>query len=207
MIKLPNSVTGQQPTGAPDTLRSVRPRFLAPSPTDTKATAHAVGAHVIRLPRNFEARATKIDGTPVLFARNGKAVHVLVDSVSGVMEVTGFNAQQVEGILEWLDTAASAPETELDAVLERVAARNPGRVDLDPKDTSRDAKRAFSILGLSASVDPNVDNSYVAARATTGDAREVDRLVALADTLDDGASSGDGEVDRLVRLADNLSDG
>lgn len=190
MFKLPRSVTGQQPTGAPDTLRSVRPQFVAPAPTDTRASAHAVGSHVIRLPRTFEARAARVDGVDVLLSRNGRQVHVLVDSNVGVQEVTGFSAEQVAGVHAWLDAAATAPETELEAVLDRVSARNPGRVDLDPTAKDPDTKRALKLLGLTAT-----------------DSREVDRLLELAATLDDGTSSGDGEVDRLVRLADNLSDG
>lgn len=191
MIQLPKSITGKQPTGAPDTLRTVPPRFVAPALTDPKATAHAVGAHVIRLPRSIEARATKIDGAPVLFARNGKAVHVFTDSIEGVVEVIGWNAEQVDGIRTWLDVAATAPPTELDALLDRISARKPNRVDLDPTATDPDTKRAVQLLGLS-----------------TGDAREVDRYLALSDEMDDdSATGGDSEVDRLARMAENLSDG
>lgn len=190
MIKIPAHITGAQPTGAPDTLRTVRPTFLAPALSDTRASAHAVGAHVIRLPRGMEARSSKLDGVPVLFARNGRQVHVLVDSTVGVVEVIGWSAEQVGAVHEWMDAAEIAPATELDAILDRIAARNPGRVDLDPADKSRDTKRALQLLGLS-----------------TGDASEVDRYLALSDELDDGATSGDSEVDRLARLADNLSDG
>ncbi|MDQ1124890.1 hypothetical protein [Microbacterium trichothecenolyticum] len=208
-LRLPANITGAQPTGKPDDLRMVRPTFLAPAPTDPKATAHAVGAHVIRLPRSFEARATKIDGAPVLLARAGKAVHVLVDSVGGVVEVIGWSAEQVDAIREWLDVAAVTPEnqTELEKLLAKIGERTGGR-PIEGKDvTAAEAARLDKLLSLSASTAPMIDNSYVAARATTGDAREVDRLVALAATMDDGATSGDSEVDRLVRLADGLSDG
>ncbi|WP_295852014.1 hypothetical protein [uncultured Microbacterium sp.] len=215
MIKLPAHITGAQPTGAPDTLRVVRPTFLAPALTDTKAHAHAIGTHVVRLPRRFEARSAKIDNTPVLIARDGKAVHVLTYSVSGIVEVVGWNAEQVAGVHEWLDAAAAAPEnqTELAKFLESLPDRNGGRPiegkDLTPAEAARLGKLMEDerLMRLSASVDPLVDNSYVATRASGGDAREVDRLVALAATLYYGARSGDGEIDRLVRLADNLSDG
>lgn len=190
MIKLPPDIAGQQPTGRPDDLRTVRPRFLAPSPTDSRATAHAVGAHVIRLPRGFEARATKLDGVPVLFARNGKAVHLLVDSVGGVVEIDGLSAEQTEGIREWMDAAAVAPQSELEGLLERISERFPERRHLDPKATDRDTKRALKLIGLSA-----------------GDAREVDRLLALAAEMDDGGASGGAEVDRLAKLASELMDG
>lgn len=190
MIKLPPHITGQQPSGRPDDLRTVRPTFVAPAPTDPRATAHALGAHVVRLPRTFQAQASQIDGVPVLLARNGAQVHVLVDSTVGVVEVIGFNAQQVEGIREWLDAAAVAPETELDALLDRIDARTPGRVDIDPTDKHPDTQKALKLVGLSATDD-----------------REVTRLLALADTLEDGGASGDAEVTRLAKLGDSLGDG
>lgn len=214
-LRLPAHITGAQPTGAPDTLRTVRPTFLAPSPTDTKATAHAVGAHIVRLPRTFEARASMLDGVPVLLSRNGRQVHILVDSIVGVVEVVGWNAEQIAGVHEWLDDSAVTPETESDLsmYLSKLGDRTGGRPIEGKHLTASEAARlgkvleADRLLRLSASIDPNVDNTYAATKATTGDAREVERLVALAATLDDGASSGDAEVDRLARLAAGLSDG
>ena len=190
MIQLPNSVTGNQPTGLPETLRAVRPTVMAPSPTDPKASAHAIGSHVLRLPRGYEARPTRLDGVPVLLARHGKQVHVFADSIEGVVEVVGLSADQVEGIREWLDAAAVAPASELEALLERISERFPERRTLDAKATDRDTKRALKLIGLSATED-----------------REVDRYLTLAAELDDGGASGGAEVDRLVRLAENLSDG
>lgn len=192
MIQLPRHITGRQPKGTPDSLQTVRPTILAPSPTDPKATAHAVGTHVIRLPRGVEARATKLDGVPVLFAREGKQAHVFVDSLGGVVEVVGFNTAQVDGIHAWLDAAATVPEnqSELSTLLDRISARDPGRVDLDPKATDRDTRRAFQLIGLTSAED-----------------REVDRYLALAATLDEGDESGDTEVTRLAKLASELTDG
>ncbi len=189
MIKLPQTIIDGQPTGAPETLRVVPPTITPPPPTDPRATAHAVGAHVIRLPRGMEARAATIDNVPVLFARRAKAAHVFCDSAEGVVEVVGFSAEQIEAVHEWLDAAAVAPQSELEGLLERISARFPERRTLDPKATDRDTRRALKIIGLSADED-----------------RAVDRYLALAAELDDGAASGDSEVDRLAKLGDSLGE-
>ncbi|WP_154096514.1 hypothetical protein [Microbacterium testaceum] len=214
-LRLPAHITGQQPTGKPDDLRTVRPTILAPAPTDAKATAHAVGAHIIRLPRGFEARAAKLDGVPVLFAREGRAVHLFCDSTTGVVEVTGLSAAQVEAVADWMHAAdAAAPENESDLsmYLAKIGERTRGRPIEGKHVTAAEAAHLGRLLeadrlGLTASTDPMIDNSYVATRGITGSSAEIDRLVALADTFDDGSTSGDGEVDRLARLANGLSDG
>lgn len=213
MIKLPAHITGHQPTGAPDTLRTVRPRFLAPALSDARATAHAVGAHVIRLPRGMESRAAKLDNTPVLFARKGKTMHLLVDSVGGVMEIDGLSAEQIAGVHEWLDAAAMAPEkeTDLERFLAKIGERTGGRAIEGKHLTASEADRLGKLLeadrlGLSDAIHPDVDNTARATASKASSSAEVDRLVALAATMDDSTTSGDAEVDRLARLGDSLGD-
>lgn len=159
-LRLPASVTGRQPKGTPETLRSVQP-FAVVAPIPLPAKVRAIGSHTIRLREKLQTAAATIDGVEVLFASDldGREVHVLADTSHGIVEVLGWTAEQHDAIRrDYFD----------------------GR-GIKPAATSRPAPSATP---------------------------EVDRLVALAATLDDeNAPSGDAEVDRLAKLASELTDG
>lgn len=181
MINLPAAVTGAQPTGTPDSLRTIPPTIVAPSTGDS--SAYAIGAHVIRLRTKLEAAPAEIDGVPVLFVtdREGKAVHVLADSRHGITEVIGWTPQQ----------------------LDEIRTAHFGGLGI----TSAETPAKGTVVQLTSSIDGNRDNTFHATRAAAGTDREVDRLVALAAAMDDGAAPDDAEVMRLARMADNLGDG
>jgi len=181
MIKLPTAVTGAQPTGAPDTIRAVTPTCLA-GPR-AHAISQALGAHVVRLPLKTVAVEVVVDRVPVMFlsSRNGAQINVLADTRGGVVELVGWAADQ----------------------LDEIRTVHFGGLGVGTVETPAEG----TVVQLSASIDPNIDHGFVAGRATAGGDREVDRLVALAASLDDSAASGDAEVDRLAKLAETLSDG
>lgn len=181
MIMLPAAVTGAQPTGAPETIRAVTPTCLAgPS---AHATSQALGAHLVRLPLKTDAVEAVVDRVPVLYlcSRNGAQINVLADTRSGVVELIGWTGEQLDAI----------------------RGDHFGGLGI----TTAKAPAAGTTVQLTSSVDGNLDNTFLATRATAGGDREVSRLVALADTLDDNGSSGDADVDRLAKLGDSLSDG
>lgn len=181
-LHLPPHISGARPSGAPDSLRLVPPTGVAPGLSGS-GTSIALGAHVARISPKLEVVQAEVDGAAVLFLadRDGRRVHVLVDTSTGPAEVVGWSAEQIDEIRE----------------------NHFGGLGVG----TAKAPATRTALQLSAPIDPNVDNSYVATRAAAGTDREVSRLVELAANLDDSASSGDAEVDRLAKLADSLSDG
>ncbi|CAH0172576.1 hypothetical protein [Microbacterium sp. Bi128] len=201
MIKLPPAVTGKQPTGTPDSLRAVSPISVLAHPT-LDANSQALGAHVVRLRKGLEASHAVIDGVHTMFVADasGREVKVLADTVTGIVEVIGWTADQLDTIRRehfdgrGIKAPATAPgkpaaRTTADEV-DRLLDTIPGRA-LEAKHAHLPAaKRVGQLLGLSSA-----------------DGREVDRLLALTATLDDGTSPGDAEVDRLAKLAETLTDG
>lgn len=181
-IHLPPHISAARPSGAPDSLRLVPPTAVAPGLSGS-GTSIALGAHVARISSKLEAVQAEVDGTAVLFLtdRDGRRVHVIVDTSTGPAEVVGWSAEQVDDIRETHFGGIGVG-----------AAKAPA---------------AGTTVQLSASVDGNLDNTFHATWATVGGDREVDRLVALADTLDENGSSGNAEVERLSKLGDALSDG
>ncbi len=179
MIKLPTAVTGAQPTGAPDTIRAVAPTCLAGP--HAHATSQALGAHLVRLPLKTDAVEAVVDRVPVLLlsSRNGARINVLADTRGGVVELVGWTGEQLDAIRR----------------------DHFGGLGLTAK-----VPATGTVVQLTSAVDGNLYNTFDATRTTAGADREVDRLVALAATMDDG-TSGDAEVDRLAKLADNLADG
>lgn len=188
-LRLPANVTGRQPKGTPDSLQAVRPvSVVAPMPMEAKV--RAIGTHAIRIRKEMQTAAATIDGVEVLYVSDvdGREMHVLADTNYGIVEILGWTAEQHDFIRRtYFDGRGIKPAT-----TSRPAPAKTTDVD--------------RLLKLSESIDGNVDNGYLATRATLGDS-EVDRLVALATTLDDGASPGDSEVDRLAKLGDSLSNG
>jgi hypothetical protein len=181
-LHLPSHIIGARPSGALDSLRLVPPTAVAPGLSGS-ATSIALGAHVARISSKLQAVQAEVDGTAVLFLtdRDGRRVHVIVDTSTGPAEVVGWSAEQID----------------------EIRTTHFGGLGVG----TAKAPAAGTAVQLSAAIDPMLDNTFHATRAAAGTDREVDRLVALADTLDASASSGDAEVDRLVKLADGLSDG
>lgn len=181
-LHLPSHISAARPSGAPDSLLLVPPTAVAPG-LSSSGTSIALGAHVARVSSKLEAVQAKIDGSDVVFLadRDGRCVHVLVDTSTGPAEVIGWSAEQIDEIRTTHFGGLGVGATK--------------------------ASAAGKVVQLSASIDGSLDNTLHPSRATAGTDREVTRLVELAASLNHGSESANAEVRRLSAMAESLLDG